>query len=83
MQTKDAQRTEMMGATIGALIVSLLPGKYVTFEGDSAYICGLLNGTYFPRETFFYNCVELSRDFLTYWHVRASWISRALNGDCD
>jgi hypothetical protein len=67
----DAQRTEMMGATIGALLASLLFGDYLVFEGDSAYVCGLLDGTYVPRDTFFYNCLELCRDFLHPRHFKA------------
>jgi ribonuclease HI len=72
-----------MGATLGAMIVSLLPGDYVDFEGDSAYVCGLISSTYFPRETFFYNCLELIKDFLADRFINAKWIPREENGICD
>lgn len=83
MKTLDAQRTEMMGATLGALLASTLTGEYITFEGDSAYVCGLLEGTYVPRETFFFNCLELSKDILQPRHISATWIPREENGTCD
>jgi ribonuclease HI len=81
--TGDAQRTEMLGATLGALLVSTLKGEYASFEGDSSYVCGLLDGTYVPRETFFYNCLELCRDFLCGKNWKAQWISREYNSVCD
>lgn len=83
VRTVDAQRTEMIGATLGALLVSVLGGDYVHFEGDSAYVCGLLDFTYSPRDMFFYNCVELTKDFLCHRHWSAKWISRDFNGKCD
>lgn len=73
----------MLGATLGALLASTISGKYITFEGDSAYVCGLLDGTYVPRETFFFNCLELTRDFLKLCHWIARWIPREQNGMCD
>lgn len=73
----------MLGASLGALIISILGGDYIHFEGDSAYVCGLLDATYAPRETFFYNCMELTRDFLGDRHWTAKWISRDFNTKCD
>jgi hypothetical protein len=54
----------MLAATVGALVCSLLHAKYIYFEGDSAYVCGLIGGIYHPSETFFYNCLEVSKDLL-------------------
>lgn len=75
----DSQRTEMLGATLGALLVSILGGTQVYFEGDSSYVCGLLDASYTPRDTFFYNCMEIVRDLLHQKHWTANWISREFN----
>jgi hypothetical protein len=69
----------MLGATVGALLVSIIGGTYVSFEGDSAYVCGLLDATYTARETFFYNCIELVKDLLHPRHWQSQWISREYN----
>jgi ribonuclease HI len=73
----------MLGATLGALLTSVMDSEYIVFEGDSAYVCGLLDGTYTPRETFFFNCLELSKDLLGSRFWRAEWISREHNTVCD
>ena len=61
----------MMGACLGGLLASTIGGKYILFKGDSSYVCGLLDGTYAPRESFFYNCVELLRDCTSFKHFTA------------
>ena len=52
-------------------------------EGDNEYVCGLLNGNYMPAEMFFYNCMEVSRDFLNGKQFSSKWIPRELNSICD
>jgi hypothetical protein len=73
----------MLAATVGALAASIIHAKYIYFEGDSSYICGLLGGIYNPSDMFFYNCLEVAKDLLHPAFIHASWISRNLNGVCD
>lgn len=73
----------MMAATVGALVSSVLGASHIYFEGDSSYVCGLFDGVYWPSDTFFYNCLEISKDLLAPAFFSATWIPRALNSLCD
>ena len=83
-KTKDAQRTEMLGPTFGALICSTFTGRHFRVEGDSSYVMGLLGRQYLPNDMFLFNCLELIRDLLGAGKfIDPSWIPRANNSVCD
>lgn len=63
-KTKDAQRTEVLGPTLAALVSSTMAGGQFWIEGDSQYVIGLLDKRYLPNDMFLYNCVELVRDLM-------------------
>lgn len=63
-KTVDAQRTEILGPTLAALIVATMDGQRFWVEGDSQYVIGLLNREYLSRDLFLYTCAELVSDVL-------------------
>lgn len=83
LTVKDAQRAEMCGPTLGALLLSTLPPAQVVIEGDSKYIIGLLNRKWPPKESYFMNATQLCLDQLKGWEKCCTWIPRDLNSTCD
>ena len=74
----DASRTEALGPALASLLlVAQFSASRVHFRGDSAYVVGLLDRSWRPRDIFFYNCIELTRDMLSGWVYRAEWVLRA------
>lgn len=83
-KTTDAQRTEVLGPTLAALLVATMEGQRFWVEGDSQYVIGLLNWEYLSRDLFLYTCTELVSDVLyRKAFFRYTWIPREQNGTCD
>ena len=82
----DATRAEALSPALASALLLVAcpcrPGR-VHFVGDSEAVTSLLNRCEPPRDIFLYNCRELVRDALTGWGMRASWVSRVLNAECD
>ena len=86
VRASDAHRAEALGPAVAALlIVTAAPrarGR-VLFCGDSAQVVRLLERLAPVSDLFLYNCRELVTDLLRGWGVRAEWIPRSQNSECD
>ena len=64
----DATRTEALGPALASLLLSgWFSVARVCFKGDNSYVVGLLDHSRHPRDIFFFNCIELTRDVLNGW----------------
>jgi hypothetical protein len=64
---------------LGALLVSVLAPGSIEIVGDSAYVIGLLNKHYVPKDVFMVSCVDLIMDMLAGWGMTCTWTSRDNN----
>ena len=80
----DATCTDALGPALASLLLAgWFSAAQVCFKGDSSYMVGLLDRSQCPRDIFFFNCIELTRNLLTGWVYHAVWVPLYQNVVCD
>ena len=84
LSAADATRTEALGPALQRLLLAgWFSAARVCFKGDSSYVVGLLDRSQHPRDIFFFNCIELTRDVRSGWVYCAIWAPCNQNLVCD
>ena len=86
MAASDASRAKALGSPVASLLLAAAAPRSrgrVTFTGDSSSVVALLERAAPTEDLFLFNCRELVTDVLRGWGVRAVWVPRSQNAECD